>query len=291
MNKLFWLINVSLLLVAILVTTAVASSKSKTATVQEVDAGSERKRAEPSSRMSQVSPSTVGAATDDTDVLWQKSLFRPDRTEEESSNSEEVTGPANQAADGMELIGIGVIGTESAAIILTKEAGPVPPMRAAFTGPKAGGSGKPAEKDKTPAVKTQHIYKLGQVVGLTGFKVKEIKLAEVILAKGAEERTLKLEKGDAASKTRSESAAAAATRTAAAAATTSPPIPPSMPGAVHPGFAGANAPPPPPPIPMPAVPAVANPALPVAVDQATKDERIKTALEARRRIMDKRQHK
>lgn len=298
MNKLFWLINAGLLVAAVWVTLLAAQAPSPRTRATDLTPKREAKRGE--TRPARPSTTAASLVPASVDVLWEKSLFRPDRTEEEATETPGPAGAGGKAgAEGMELIGIGRVGDIAAAIILTRAAPAAPPP-----GPRPGlgpGAAKAgaAAKAERPA-KTQHIYKVGQAVGDSGYKVKEIRLTEVVLVHGSEELTLKLEKGDASSKTRSDSAAAiAASRSAAAAAVLPPPIP--MPGAALAGAAGAahgTPPPPPPPPPIPGMlpttahggggAAVANAAT-TAVSGASKEERIKAALEARRRILDKRQ--
>ncbi|NLF17663.1 MAG: hypothetical protein GX595_10455 [Lentisphaerae bacterium] len=206
---------------------------------------------------------TLSAA--DADVLWQATLFRPERTEDLSVvSAEEDAVPA--AALDLELVGLARIGDRAVAVIVQHRGAPT--RRVLPVGGAAGVLGRsPLRRPTPPAPEPasaptpegppdRHVYKTGDAIGDSGYTLKEIRFAEkeVVLVRGSEERTLKLETADDQSSSRRESAAvmppapkpaptappaAAAGGDAAAAATTPPPLPPPpAPGA--PGAEGAE---------------------------------------------------
>jgi len=143
----------------------------------------------------------------------------------------------------------------------------------------------PAEKKPT-----RHIYRLGQSVEKTGYTVKEIEMTRVVLAKGDEERVLELESGDAGSEKRVKSAVAAADKARAAA--------PARKSTKTDSASTAPAPPPPPPMPTGIVPAGTGRTAAKTTSgtrttstQLSKEERVRRALEARRRLLEERKKK
>jgi hypothetical protein len=309
MSKLSWfLLNVCLLIAAVLATGMVLRQQPG---ARWVTRGAARNAAPPSStppttaRTSKPGGSGAGASHSLTaaelDELWQKSLFCPARTEEINEDTGAPATAQPQAIE-FELVGIGVIGDKSAAIILTQQARVASPVvRSAAA--RGTGSTRGSGKDKggpTPAPEpTKHVYVAGQAIGDTGYTVKEIKPTEVVLTKGAEERILKVERGDNASEQRSKVAVDDETRRRAEIAAKEPPKPP--PAATAPGL--PPPPPPPPPVPgvagaaavgstrtpVPVATGAATPAAPVAPSSTlSQEERIQRALEERRRILERR---
>lgn len=107
------------------------------------------------------------------DTLWQRSLFCKDRTEviKETAEEEEPPEPTPEE-EGLELVGIGIIGTKAAAIILitpkTAARRPTPTSRrTTMRGRKS--TTKPPTKQRS-----RHVYRCGDKVGETGWTVREI---------------------------------------------------------------------------------------------------------------------
>ena len=281
MSTLFWFLNAGLLLLAVMATVTVSHYQP----AQRMDLKWEKtdaikERGEPGMKPGESPTAIRNQPVGDTEILWKNTLFRPDRTEDIDTQNQAMPEAVTPVSE-MELVGIAIIGNDAAAIILLQDHNtPQRSLRSKL--PNSPGAGKD-NKDKPAPVK--HIYRLGQPVGESGFTLKEIRMTEVVLTRGEEERILKLDKGDASSKARNENAAKEAiART--------PPLPPS-PVPVQPNGAGIPPPPPPPP-PLPGgvglPPAGAGTAFNAqAAGSQSKGDRIKAALEARRRILESRQ--
>jgi hypothetical protein len=217
-------------------------------------------------------------------MLHEQTLFNPDRTEALDLRSDEKASDEKasdeKAPMDMELIGIGTVGEKSAAVILTRTA--------------------PGRSRSNETTRSKHVYMLGQSVADTGYVIESISMREVILVKGDEERTLRLETTDATSEKRNMAAAEQAKE--AVAKMNSETVETAK------KDKGATPPPPPPP---PPVPAQLQEALEVAraakaanggqsesaapdakedEQDLSRQERIKRALEARRRILQKRRN-
>jgi len=223
------------------------------------------------------------------DSLWRETLFNPRRTEEIAEENEPAGTAKGPDAFDFELIGIGVIGKRAAAVIWVHRRGvsrarTTPRGRTAAVRSRQRSSGKEKAGKDGPRV-----YKLGDPVEDTGYTVKEIRLNEVVLVRGDETRVLALDRSDEGSTKRSEAAAreeekreqARKARLAAASgAGRKPQTTRKKPGAPPP-------PPPPPPAPVPGAgttPGAPKPATP----SQSYQERIRRALEARRRILEQR---
>ena len=219
---------------------------------------------------------------EDIDILHQRSLFNEERSEQIEQSDEAEKQEPEKPVD-MELIGIGVVGDTAAAVIL------VPKRRRRGNVDSAGKQG------------TRHVYRLGQRVEDTGYKITDITLNEVFLSRAGSERVLRLQTSDDASLARKNKAARddaarqrqrQTTKTAGKTPEGPPhdlPKPESAPGA-------------PPAVRPPEIPDNA-PVFPKELIEelerrATKDssssgtvsrkERIQKALEARRRIIERR---
>ena len=201
MSKLYWLLNIGLAGLAVAVAAWVLGQQPQKRwearaahTAAPVPLGKTAQERSASSLSRHLVP-----APDAFDSLWQESLFRPERSEEVSASD---TGEGGDAAAPesaeFELQGIGVIGTEAAAIIVDK-------LRRTVPRPRPGPGGQP----QVETVRTQHVYKVNAEIGTTGYKVKEVRKTEVVLARGDEERILKLESGDQDSQGRRARAAEA----------------------------------------------------------------------------------
>lgn len=220
--------------------------------------------------------------------LWQNNLFNPQRGPIVEAPGEKQDETAMPSAE-LELTGIGRIGKRQAAIIIVKSA-PVRRIRNLRDRRQRG----------RPQAETG-IYAVDDEIGDTGYRLKEINfdkqagVREVSLVDAdGQTRVLSMETDDPASQARSESAAAEAPKQVATIKTPAQPPrdasapPPPPPVAGQPGD-GAPAPPPK----APVIPAGASddqetPDKPVA--EMTREERLKWAIEMRRRHMRNRQN-
>lgn len=296
MNRFFWLLNGALAAIALFVTlAAVRFEPARPAAGPAGPATDELRPGQAAGRARQPAtsnrPATRGPAPDVVDFIWKQSLFRPDRGED---GAEGAAAADNARATDLELVGIGQINGEGAAIILIQNGagGMLPPGRrpdlpdapgtvAPFG--RRGGSGLRRTAPGRPSAARSggesngqiHVFRVNQRVGTSGFVVKEVRLDAVVLLRGGEERVLKLDRNDASSKTRQDSA----TREAVARVSAAPPPPPA-PGMPTPG--GGNGP--------PAFAAPGQPAIAGAPGVfPSREERIRTAIEARRRLMEAQQ--
>lgn len=271
MNKLLWCVNVLLAVFALTATLAALHTEpGKTAPASPVGS---RERPDAAPARTMLAAGRPRADLGQADILWQASLFRPDRAEE-SDPAGGAFGETVAGVSEMELIGVGMIGGEAAAIIAIgdKDAAPV-----RLTRPGRAPVAEPARK--TPP----HVFRRGQKVADSGFEVKSIELERVVLTRGDEERELKMDRRDAGSRRRTDLAAKEAlTRTPPAVAPLLPPAP--LQTTVVSGAPGAV--PPPPPIPGTNVGAVRDSA--GGVGGMSRDDRVKAALDARRKIIESR---
>ncbi len=268
MSRLYWLLNLVLASLAVLAILWVANQQpqarrelprrlSEEAAVGSLQSGAGTEGVE----------LAVRPLMENLDDLYKRSLFRPDRSEvlEEVEDTDDQDDSAPQ---DMELIGIGIIGKEAAAIILVKEA----PQRRI-----RGRVVSSAVPEKKP---TRHVYRIGQSVADSGYIIKEIELKRVVLERGDEERVLELQHGDQGSQQRVATAEAEAKK--AAAVPTTPSVTPSE--------KSPTLTPPPPPPPPPG--GLGTPSAPSATattpETLSREERIRRALEARRRILERR---
>lgn len=198
------------------------------------------------------------------DVLWQETLFDPDRRFEEKGTDPPpppTPGPTQKVGD-MELIGIGKIGERQAAIIL------VTARRGRGRNDEAGAK--------------RNIYRVDDEVQDTGYKLVRIENDEVELKSNNRTEILALNIGDAASARRSQQAVREAQQERLktqqqAVAQEDPP--------------SATPPRPPPPPPAPGVVTGGNPSSGGERTESSAEERrerIRRALEARRRLLQKR---
>ena len=209
MNRLFWLINIILLALAAVLTMDIAryapapdgatgaggknaARRAGSATAGQLDAA----------RQKPLAADPVMAA--DTRTLWQQSLFRPDRTEEEPGETGDAA--AAVAAGDLDLIGIGILGNVKAAIILT------PAKQSPARSAGSGGVTPKNPADAAKREKTKHVYRVGQIIGDTGYQLREIRLSEVVISRGGTEQTLKIVFGGANSLKRQGEAAAESQR-------------------------------------------------------------------------------
>jgi hypothetical protein len=298
MNRFFWLLNGVLLVVGLLVTLAAVRFEPSHPTSSPAGVTADEPRTGKTAGGTRQLPAgnrvpPRGPSPEVVEVIWKQSLFRPDRGEDGAEGG--AAAAENARTTDMELVGIGQINGEGAAIILIQNgaSGMLPPGRRPDL-PDTPGLATPFGRRgagglrRTPPGRTStargggessgqtHIFRLNQRVGTSGFVVKEVRIDTVVLLRGAEERVLKLDRNDASSKTRQESA----TRDAVARVPATPPPPPApgLPG--RPTFPGGgiNAP--------PAFNAAGQPAAAgMPGTFPSREERIRTAIEARRRLM------
>jgi len=117
-------------------------------------------------------------------ILWEKFLFSPQRSEGVDISEPDTSEKDRNKVD-MELVGIGSMGSKSAAIIFVTS------------------QGRSKKENK------RHVYVKGSQVEDTGYTVDKIGLQEVTLirANGEEERVLRIHRQDDASQGRSKTAA------------------------------------------------------------------------------------
>ncbi len=203
------------------------------------------------------------------DTLWQRTLFRPERTEAvslEQEENEDDEPERKQERFEMELIGLGRIGDKSATVIRVKKT-------------RGGRSDKKDLK--------KNVYRLNDSVQDTGFEVTDIALDKVTLSRGDETRELTLTKSDSASKKRRKEAVRAEKQKEK-----------ERKKRQQEKEEKEDKPEPPPPPPAPGAPdseadeergqAEGQQKKRQEDEELTKRERIKRALEARRRILEKR---
>lgn len=213
------------------------------------------------------------------DVLWQRSLFRPERSESPDAKPVE---PAAESPFQFELVGLASLKGQKAAVILCKSRSgvrrPVPPGGAA------------AAPRRVPA---RGVYQIEDQIGDTGYVLKEIRLAgadresEVVLSRGTEELVLRMAASDVESASRREEARKLAlARQAAAAAVAAAP---ATPGAA-PAPATTAAPPPPPPPPAASAAAGGTPTAAAGESSIplSREERLERARALRERILQQR---
>ena len=244
MNRLFWLINIILLTLAVFITDSIMGYRPDQAAVAaskkiggEVKAASGKRVAE----------QEVAVAPADTTPIWKQSLFRPDRSEDESA--EDGSTAEEEKSSDLDLIAICIIGKGKVAVILTPQAATQPQPRAFMPG---GGMmpNTPANQKKPERIK--HVFSVGQTIGNTGYTIKEINNNDVLIARGGVEKTLEISFGDESSKKRMDDAAGesrrreetnralAAGNQAAVSKTNQPPPPPPPPTPTMPGMSGGT---------------------------------------------------
>lgn len=136
-------------------------------------------------------------------VLWQRSLFRPDRTEdiEIKAANDKAKDAAPQAEWVFELKAILRMNERSVAIIQVDPAkrAPVRSTRSSRSTRRMVPTPPPAKGPAAKPKRAKRLFHEGDSVGETGFVVTKISKAEVILNKGDEEKILTIERQDAGS--------------------------------------------------------------------------------------------
>jgi hypothetical protein len=219
MNKFFWILNLSLLGLAVLATAGILRYH-PAAAVPEAEA--KRGRTAVAGRggagRTPAAPDAVRPArAADVESLWTHSLFRPDRTEEEAAGS----GDSARLAE-LELIGVAIVGDSKVAIIVGPDTTAADAAAASRFGrgfaptPAATVTPTAADKEKQRA-KAKRVYRLGQTVGDSGYTLSAINSEDVELTKGADIQTLMINRGSENSKKRLAAASADSTARAVAA--------------------------------------------------------------------------
>lgn len=298
MNNLMWILaNCALLAAAYGVTVWVRDydPRPTTWTVQADGEDDGAAKGRPQSRAADSDAALADGSRlgqDELDDLWKNTLFRPERTEEVADpDAEEAEEKAPDQVQ-LELIGVGKIGEKPVAIILEKT-----PARRAIRR-RIRRPGAPEEEEEEPPAKTQHIYREGAEVGDTGYTVSRIDFSEVLLVRGDEELTLKLEAGDDQSQGRRDRAVATAKAKEAEQAAEDAKEEKTKQAAVA-ASPGSPPPPPPPPVAAPSVPAPDGQKTPPSAAAAgsagtptsamTREERLRRAKLLRERILQRRQ--
>ncbi len=139
----------------------------------------------------------------ESDILWEKNLFHPDRSFEESIIDDLDIKEPEQVNEHFELMSIAQVANKSCASIrvikgANKRRKQRRNTRTNNRRKNAGRRGaKASAKDKN-----QKVYMLGDSVGETGFKLNEISIDYVMIKKGDQELTLRLDKSDESSEKR-----------------------------------------------------------------------------------------
>lgn len=262
MKHLLLLANLGLLALVLLAAAALRghNPESRHPQLDPVEADT-RSSEDPDARPPAPDMRPVALRKGDKDVLWEKTLFTPDRTEivdetkSEDDDDQKETERSSKYGD-MELIGIGKINKRQAAIILVRER-------------RRRGGGQPTGGGK------KNVYRVDDPIQETGYTLARIDKAEVEIKRHEESRILALDSGDSASQNRAAKAASKAQQQRQ-----------EMKQQESDKKEKAPEPPPPPPAPGER----SNDNDNGEQEQAQKDrrERIRQALEARRKLLEKR---
>ena len=140
-------------------------------------------------------------------ILWERNLFHPDREYEEGLDQELDIRKPEDIAEHFELISIAQVADKSCASIrvLTQKGRKL--TRRASRRRASRRRGKSRTKSASTATdKNQKVYMLNDSVGETGFKLSEIGIDFVLLKKNDQELKLSLDKGDEGSEKRRDQA-------------------------------------------------------------------------------------
>lgn len=124
------------------------------------------------------SPRTRQIEKEDVEVLWKKVIFNPNRREGIGLDTPIESEEERTALNNMELMAVGMMGSRAAAIIRV-EAQRTPRSAGRRSGNNTSSGGK-------------NVYELGEIIENTGYTISEIKMEEVVLNRGDEERVLRL---------------------------------------------------------------------------------------------------
>lgn len=155
------------------------------------------------------------------DVLWQKSLFQDDRTEEEEDGGKSQEAAQPVVNSDFELIGLARIGRKDAAVPIAiimqiksnvrqnRQIGSrVPPRRPGGPVVPSNRTVNQPEPDPEDRRVDRNIYRVGDTIGKTGYMVKSITIEEnkVIIARGSQEQVLVLDEKNTTNSVRRENA-------------------------------------------------------------------------------------
>ncbi len=131
----------------------------------------------------------------ESDILWEKNLFHPERTFEESLIEDLDIKEPEQVNEHFELMSIAQVANKSCASIRV--------IKKARSQRRRANNRRNNRRAKSPKKDTnQKIYMLNDSVGETGFKLTEIGIDYIVIKKGDQELTLRLDKGDESSEKR-----------------------------------------------------------------------------------------
>lgn len=253
MSRIFLIANLSLIIIALIVSNGYFGNEAPTYSLQGIP-----QEEELPTNVRDYSTGRFHRVSID-DSLWKRSLFRPDRTEiAEDGETEDV--PAATTNVNMELTGIIKIG-EGAVAVIEVQGGRPSPRR----GRRAQSEGETETQRK--------VYSVGETIDSTSYTLIEITFDSIRVKSGTKELTIPLERGDESSSERKSRAASNTQQVnvnvsqnpmnrATPPAASSPPPPPPPPAATPPSNQSSN-----------------------TENSLSRTERIKRALEARRRII------
>lgn len=147
------------------------------------------------------------------ETLWRRSLFRPDRTEDVAKADDDGESEEKPPQDEwtFELKATARLNERRIAIIQIDQAKRAPVRRGRVTRPThtrkrpaISPKAKPDEAKKKP----KRLFREGETLAETGYVLVEIRMDEVVIRKGDDERILTIERDDAGSIERREAAAA-----------------------------------------------------------------------------------
>ena len=138
----------------------------------------------------------------DTDILWEKNLFHPDRTFEENLLDNLDIKEPEQINEHFELMSIAQVSNKSCASIRVIKG--AKNQRRQRNNRRPNRRRKNTRRGATAKDTNQKIYMLGESVGETGYKLTEIGIDYIIIKKGDQELTLRLDKSDESSEKRRE---------------------------------------------------------------------------------------
>lgn len=208
MNRLSWLsLIIALAMGAVLTTSAIKHLTKPLPPLPKNDGVKEAKATKPTpdeNRQVPTRPSSI--PNTDMDDLWEKSLFNALRTERIADAAEAQADQQNDQVNAeFELIGIARIGSpdnaQPIAIIKQKTAGaprgraiPIRPTRGRVSAPPPQAPPNPESKNE----KVQKIFRIGEKLLNSGYVLQAITPQEnsVLLVRGSEEVTLKIQLSD-----------------------------------------------------------------------------------------------
>ncbi len=140
----------------------------------------------------------------ESDILWEKNLFHPDRSFEESILDDLDIKEPEQVNEHFELMSIAQVANKSCASIRVIKGANRQQKRRKNTRTSNRRKNTRRGPSKAAKDKNQKVYMLGDSVGETGFKLNEISIDYIVIKKGDQELTLRLDKSDESSEKRRE---------------------------------------------------------------------------------------